>query len=233
MLPFIGRHVKHWTSCISLRWAERHLAGSLSDSPLRLYLPVYWTKICLHSKWHIWGRSNIWKKKKINNRPSVARTVLKTGSLFIHSFIDWLSQWSFLSRYSQHHKTQTVRARELKIWENIHLTSCVMCHISPVTFHLSPVMCHLSPVTCHFFFTLKKIKWILFFMLQRILTKWWSYSVEGLLSTGHTPSSFKCNKVLIVFFLNPAYGRQSISRPMRIVAPIPKHSANNLLVVVV
>ena len=107
-------------------------------------------------------------------------------------------------KYSQHHKTQTVKARELEIWENVHFTSCVMCHMSSVTFHLSPVMCHLSPVTCQkrfkVFFTFKKFKVYFFlFILQRILTKWGSYSVEGLLSTGHTPSSFKCNKVLIVF----------------------------------
>ena len=29
-------------------------------------------------------------------------------------------------------------------------------------------------------------------MLKKNLTKWWSWSVEGLLSTGPTPSSFSC-----------------------------------------
>ena len=42
-----------------------------------------------------------------------------------------------------------------------------------VTCHLSHVTCHMSRVTCHV------SKW----------TKWWSLSVEGLLSTGPTPSS--------------------------------------------
>ena len=42
---------------------------------------------------------------------------------------------------------------------------------------MSRVTCHMSRVTCNFFFLLKKF------------TKWWSYSVEGLLSTGPTPSS--------------------------------------------
>ena len=47
--------------------------------------------------------------------------------------------------------------------------SCVTCHMSRVTCHVSRVTCHMS----------------LFFFQ----TKWWSLSVEGLLSTGPTPSS--------------------------------------------
>ena len=39
--------------------------------------------------------------------------------------------------------------------------------------NMSHVTCHVSLVTCHVF-----------------LDKWWRLSVEGLLSTGHTPSSF-------------------------------------------
>ena len=54
--------------------------------------------------------------------------------------------------------------------------SCVTCHVSRVTCHVSRVTCHMSRVTCHIFFC--------FFW-----TKWWSLSVEGLLSTGPTPSS--------------------------------------------
>ena len=45
-----------------------------------------------------------------------------------------------------------------------------MCHVSHVTCHMSHVMCHMS---------------LLFFW-----TNLWSLSVEGLLSTGPTPSSF-------------------------------------------
>ena len=44
--------------------------------------------------------------------------------------------------------------------------------------HLTWSACHVSHVTCHIFF---------FFFLR---TKWSSLSVEGLLSTGLTPSSF-------------------------------------------
>ena len=43
-----------------------------------------------------------------------------------------------------------------------------------VTCHVSRVTCHMSHVTCHVFF---------------VRTKLWSLSVEGLLSTGPTPSS--------------------------------------------
>ena len=54
--------------------------------------------------------------------------------------------------------------------------SCVTCHVSRVTCHVSHVTCHVSRVTCFFF---------CFFWI-----KWSSLSVEGLLSTGPTPSSF-------------------------------------------
>ena len=54
--------------------------------------------------------------------------------------------------------------------------SRVICHVSLVTCHVSLVTCHVSRVTCHM---------SLFFR-----TKWWSLSVEGLLSTGPTQSSF-------------------------------------------
>ena len=54
------------------------------------------------------------------------------------------SQSSFSSRYSWYHKSQTVRARELKFWENVHPPQT--CHMSCVTCH---VPCHVSDVTCH------------------------------------------------------------------------------------
>ena len=60
-----------------------------------------------------------------------------------------------------------------------HNMSHVMCHVSHVTCHMSHVICHMSRVTCH-------VSHVLIFFF----TKWWSLSVEGLLSTGPTPSSF-------------------------------------------
>ena len=73
---------------------------------------------------------------------------------------------------SEHHNSQTVRARDLKFWHHVHLPLSVMCHMSCVTRDMSRVTCHMSHVTsrCHM----------------------WSLSVEGLLSTGPTSSSFYC-----------------------------------------
>ena len=55
--------------------------------------------------------------------------------------------------------------------------------MSHVACHVSRVICHVSHVTCHIF--------LCFF-----LTNWWGLSVEGLLSTGLTPSSFMCIAML-------------------------------------
>ena len=52
-----------------------------------------------------------------------------------------------------------------------------MCHVSRVTCHMSCVTCHVSHVIyIHFLFFFR--------------TKWWALLVEGLLSTGPTPSSY-------------------------------------------
>ena len=78
------------------------------------------------------------------------------NSFVIHS----LSNRSFSFRYAQHkHKSQTVRARKLKFWENVHPATCVLCHLSPVICHVSCVMCHLSPAAKKnpFSFSYKKI----------------------------------------------------------------------------
>ena len=54
--------------------------------------------------------------------------------------------------------------------------SNVMCQLSCITYQVSGVRCHVSHVT---------------FFSSTFLTKCWSLLVEGLLSTGPTPSSFK------------------------------------------
>ena len=58
--------------------------------------------------------------------------------------------------------------------------------MSCVTYHLSCVTCHVSHVTHHFSF------------FSFFWTKWWSLSVEGLLSTGPTPSSLLPTAVPVV-----------------------------------
>ena len=85
--------------------------------------------------------------------------------------------WSFSSQSSRHHKSQNVRVREVKFWDNVHPhnVSNVKCQMSNVTLHKSHVRCQVSCVLSH--------------LKEKFLTKWWSLSIEGLLSTGPTSSS--------------------------------------------
>ena len=73
-----------------------------------------------------------WVPECIINRSGVAKSVLQTPPSLIHSFI----HWSFSSKSSQHHKSQTVRAKDL--------TQCSL----PVMFHVSCVICHVLSVKC-------------------------------------------------------------------------------------
>ena len=54
--------------------------------------------------------------------------------------------------------------------------------MSHVTFQVSHVMCHMSHVTC-------QVSHVTFCCSSFLRTNWWSFSVEGMLSTGPTPSS--------------------------------------------
>ena len=101
-------------------------------------------------------------KVYICNRPGVAGVVLQHPG---HWFINWLIKWSFSSISSGQHYFQTVKAKDMKFWDNVH--SCVSC----VTCPWSRFRCHVSCVTWGG-------------------THWWSHLVEVLLSTGPTPSSF-------------------------------------------
>ena len=56
--------------------------------------------------------------------------------------------WCFSSRSSEHHNWQTLRARQLKFLQNVHM----MCDVSCVMWHMSGVMCNVS----HIFFFFKK-----------------------------------------------------------------------------
>ena len=61
------------------------------------------------------------------------------GKNSIQLLIHWFSQSSFSSQSSRHHKHQTVRARELTFWDNVHHPLCVTCHLSHVTCDVSQV----------------------------------------------------------------------------------------------
>ena len=52
------------------------------------------------------------------------------------------SEWSFSSKSSKDLHSQTVRARDLKFWEQVHCPPLVTCQ-------MPYVMCHMSRVTCH------------------------------------------------------------------------------------
>ena len=69
------------------------------------------------SSFEIWILSlfRFWVQS-IFNRFGVAGAVLQSPPSLINS----LSRWPFSFKPSKHHYTQTVRARELKFWENVH-----------------------------------------------------------------------------------------------------------------
>ena len=56
--------------------------------------------------------------------------------LLIHS----LSHSSFVEISSEHLHSQTVRARELKFWEKVHLPPPELCHVKHATCHMSCVI---------------------------------------------------------------------------------------------
>ena len=68
------------------------------------------------------------------NRSSVARDVLQRALSFIYSL---KKSFIFFSKSSEHHHSQTVRDRDLKLWEYVHHPLCVTCHMSRVTCHVS------------------------------------------------------------------------------------------------
>ena len=92
---------------------------------------------------------------------------------------------SFSSESSKHHKSQTIKAKELKIWKNVHTLQHVIHHMSYGKCHAPHVTCHVSQLI----------------ILKKNQTKLWSLSVEGLLPTGPTPSSFQNWCFVVVFIL--------------------------------
>ena len=58
-----------------------------------------------------------------------------TNTFNINSFIHWVTESSFFSKTSKYHKSQTVRARDMNFWDNVHHPLFVMCHMSCVAYH--------------------------------------------------------------------------------------------------
>ena len=73
--------------------------------------------------------------------------------------------------------TVNPKPEELESWILRECSSHTMCHVSPVT-------CHLSKYFIFLFYEKKNLSF------RKNWTKWWSLSLEGMLSTGPTPSSF-------------------------------------------
>ena len=99
--------------------------------------------------------------------------------------INWLSD-PLVQISSNHCQSQAGRARELKFWENVHPTLCVMCHVSHVACHnsLLRVTCHLSHDIFLFLFLIYK-KIILRNIGQSGGAGWWRVCYQW----GSTPSS--------------------------------------------
>ena len=105
------------------------------------------------------------KNTALINRPCVAGAVLQTPVSLISSVSDpFPPNFQSILNHKQ---------LELGGWNFERM-------FTPQKNHMSYVMCHMSRVTGHIYFFIH-----LFFR-----TKWWSLSVEGLLSMRPTPSSF-------------------------------------------
>ena len=102
------------------------------------------------------------------------------------SFIHWVIESSF------HLNLQDIinpKPLELGTWTfgsmfTLHHVSHITCQVSGVRCQFSRVTCQMSHVIYFFFFN--------FFLLRTI---WWSFLVEGLLSTGPTLSSLQATMV--------------------------------------
>ena len=75
--------------------------------------------------------------------------------------------------------------------------SHITCHVSSVTCHMSCVKCHMSQVTADMYHVTCHMSHVPFFNIF-FLRKGLSKPVEGLLSTGPTPSSFNAKRLVIL-----------------------------------
>ena len=108
--------------------------ASLSPPCLSSSPPCYWS-------WATYRTASA----SVFNKPGIAGAVLQTPPSLGYS----LSHRSFFSKPSKHHYTQTLWARELKFWENVHPRPRVTCQLSGVTCHVSSVRCQVSGYRCY------------------------------------------------------------------------------------
>ena len=104
----------------------------------------------------------------------------------INSFIHWFSD-PFPPNLQNiiNHKPEELGSWNFERMFTPHNMSQVTCCMSRVMCHVSHVTCCMSCVTCHVL----------------CVTKCWSLLVEGLLSTGPTPSIFVIHTVLEIYIV--------------------------------
>ena len=111
------------------------LSGRMSvfeeETMLQISLITFYCNTYLYNTNLFYIHSTI--KNLVFNRPNVAGAVLHTPLSLINSLTDS----SFSSKSSRHLHLLTVWARDLKLWDNIYLPTCVTCP------------CHVSLVTCY------------------------------------------------------------------------------------
>ena len=78
---------------------------------------------------------------------------VKPALFYAHLCYSSFSHSSLVEISSEHLHSQTVRGREVKFWDKVHLPhlSCVICHMSSVMCPVSHVTCHMSRVTCNYY----------------------------------------------------------------------------------
>ena len=156
LLPWPGAIVKilHCDGRVDTSGWKRRLRRKLWWSGAT-FLP--WTRVVLdnHLFWYflfeasrssplpLWAKHNLLfltllsllSSPMVINRPGLAGAVLQNTP----SLIKTLTNSSVVKVSSKHPHSQTVRARDLKLWENVHLPPYVMCHVSYVRCHRSHI----------------------------------------------------------------------------------------------
>ena len=107
-----------------------------------------------------------WIILELNDQPRVVETFIHTminktrcsrGCFTKTLMIHWLSHSSFVDISSIPLQFQTIWARDLKFWENVHLPPCVKCHISRFKCHMSHNKRRVSHVNLNFRIKKKKL----------------------------------------------------------------------------
>ena len=104
-----------WKKC-GKRNNRGNLPHFLSQTPINQPQPYCWQFFLI---------INI--KKKQTCWPGVAGAVLQTPLSFIDLLINWFTQRNYSSKSSKHLHSQTVKAKNLKCWEQVHLPPPVIC----------------------------------------------------------------------------------------------------------